>query len=216
VTEWARCHELAMSVGMAPALTMLATEVLPGLLPCGPGGHAVVSDELAATAGKAWVHGVIAERADETTLATAGLPGGTVLMLRHGAVARAGERLVDGAGWALGLVWLRLGLSEGLREQCVRYLSKRTAGNTALLQQQLVKGAIADALAEQLEVRAALTGVIELPDGRIDQLQAQITAADRGLVRLLGASGYLTGSAGQVADTSELLAEAYLRPEEQR
>jgi alkylation response protein AidB-like acyl-CoA dehydrogenase len=198
---------------MAPALTMLATEVLPGLLPCGPGGHAVVSEELAATAGKAWVDGVIAERTDETTLATAGLPGGTVLMLRHGG-GGGGRR---SAGWALGLVWLRLGLSDGLREQCVRYLSKRTAGNTALLQQQLVKGAVADALAEQLEVRAVLTGVADdLPDGRIEQLHAQITRADRGLVRLLGASGYLTGGAGQVADTSELLAEAYLRPEEQR
>jgi hypothetical protein len=208
-----------MSVGMAPALTMLATEVLPGLLPCGPGGHAVVSCELADVVGKVWVDGVIADRvpAEETTLGSAGLPGGTVLMLRHGtAIGSLSTADVEGSGWAFGLVWLRLGLSEGLRETCVRYLSRRVSGTTALLQQQLVKGAVADALALQLEVRAVLTDAVRLPDRTLDQLNTHITAADRVLVRLLGASGYLTGSAGQVADTSEVLAEAYLRPEERR
>lgn len=204
---WTRCHEVAFRNGMAPALTMLATEVLPGLLPCGPGGHAVVPEDVANATGKPWIDGATFERGSTRRLGTAPLPGGTVLFLQHHAGRRFAVDHEQRAAWALGLAWLRLGLSEALRETCVHYLRGRTVGTGVLLQQQLVKGAIADALAEQLEVRAVLTGV---PDGGFDRVQAQITRADRGLVRLLGASGYLTGTAGHVADVSEVLAEAYL------
>ncbi|HVV20311.1 MAG TPA: DUF2786 domain-containing protein [Pseudonocardiaceae bacterium] len=196
---------------MAPALTLLATDVLPGLLPCGPGGHAVVPRAVADAAGKAWIDGGTAELGAPRELGTADLPGGAVLFLAHDTGGRFAVDHEQRHAWALGLAWLRLGLSEALRETCVHYLRGRIVGTSVLLQQQLVKGAIADALAEQLEIRAVL---MSGPDGGIDRVQAQITRADRGLVRLLGASGYLTGSAGQVADVSEVLAEAYLRPEE--
>lgn len=208
---WARCHEVAFRNGMAPALTLLATEVLPGLLPCGPAGHAVVSEDIANAAGKAWLDGATAERAPTRELGAAALPGGTVLFLGHDTGRRLTVDERQRTDWALGLAWLRLGLSDALRETCVTYLRGRTVGTSVLLQQQLVKGALADALAEQLEVHAVLAGV---PDSGFNRIQAQISAADRVLVRLLGAAGYLTGSAGHVADVSEVLAQTYLRVEE--
>ncbi|WP_053716695.1 hypothetical protein [Saccharothrix sp. NRRL B-16348] len=238
-----RCHLAAREEGLAPALTVLGSLVTPGLLPCGPGGHAVVPQEVAASADRVWVDGVVVDRSglDESTVDTMDLPGGAVVLLRV-LGTRSGEdgpkmygnsvlvprlRAADPetdpatfdpgtsdqrAARALGLVWLRLGLSEALRETCMRYLNGRRTGNTTLLQQQMVKSTVADGLIEHLEVRAVLTGVDagELPGVILAHLHARITAADRWLVNLLGASGYLVGGPGQVAHLSELLAEAYV------
>lgn len=238
-----RCHLAARDEGLAPALTVLGSLVAPGLLPCGPGGHAVVPQEVAASADRVWVDGVAVDRSglDESTVDTIDLPGGAVVLLRvsgprsgeggpkmygNGVLAprlRAADPETDPgtsdpgtsdqrAAWALGLVWLRLGLSEALRETCMRHLNGRRTGNTTLLQQQMVKSTVADGLIEHLEVRAVLTGVDagELPGVILAHLHARITAADRWLVNLLGASGYLVGGPGQVAHLSELLAEAYV------
>ncbi|QQQ79073.1 DUF2786 domain-containing protein [Saccharothrix sp. 6-C] len=233
-----RCHSAAREEGLAPALTVLGSLVAPGLLPCGPGGHAVVPQEVAASADRVWVDGVVVDRPGlaESTVDTIDLPGGAVVLLRV-LGTRSGEdgprmygngvpvprlRAADPetdpatsdqrAAWALGLVWLRLGLSEALRETCMRYLNGRRTGSTTLLQQQMVKSTVADGLIEHLEVRAVLTGVDagELPGVILAHLHARITAADRWLVNLLGASGYLVGGPGQVAHLSELLAEAYV------
>ncbi|MCC8246767.1 hypothetical protein [Saccharothrix luteola] len=238
-----RCPGAAREEGLAPALTLLGSLVAPGLLPCGPGGHAVVPQEVAASADRVWADGVVVDRSglDESTVDTIDLPGGAVVLLRV-LDTRSGEdgpkmygnsvlvprlRAADPetdpgtsdpgafdqrAAWALGLVWLRLGLSEALRETCMRYLNGRRTGNTTLLQQQMVKSTVADGLIEHLEVRAVLTGVDagEPPGVILAHLHARITAADRWLVNLLGASGYLVGGPGQVAHLSELLAEAYV------
>ncbi|MFI9008461.1 DUF2786 domain-containing protein [Actinosynnema sp. NPDC053489] len=237
--EVSRCHLVARDEGLAPALTLLGSLVAPGLLPAGPAGHAVVPQEVAASADRVWLDGAVAERAllDESPVGTVELPGGAVVLLRT-LGTRSGEvgpdlygngvttpRLREAdpettpglpdrrAAWALGLVWLRLGLSEALRETCMRHLNGRRTGSTTLLQQQMVKSTVADGLIEHLEVRAVLTGVApgELPGVILAHLHARITAADRWLVNLLGASGYLTGGPGQVAHVSELLAEAHVR-----
>ncbi|TQM84854.1 hypothetical protein FHX81_7314 [Saccharothrix saharensis] len=233
-----RCHLTARDEGPAPALTVLGSLVVPGLLPAGPGGHAVVPQEVAASADRVWLDGVVVARSalDESTVDAVDLPGGAVVLLR-GLGTRSGEvgsemygnsvlvprlREADAetdpatsdqrSAWALGLVWLRLGLSEALRETCMRYLNGRRTGSTTLLQQQMVKSTVADGLIEHLEVRAVLTGVDagRLPAVIVSHLHARITAADRWLVNLLGASGYLVGGPGQVAHLSELLAEAYV------
>ncbi len=216
--QWSRCHRAARTDGVAAALTELASAVLPGLLPCGPAGHAIVPEEIAAGASKVWADGITVDRSDctEVVLGAIDLPGGAVRLLRHRAPGGVnGFAPAQRAGWTLGLVWLRLGLSEELRETAMRYLNGRRTGNSTLLQQQMVKSTVADGLIEHLEVRAVLTGIGpgELPDAVLNHLHAQVTDADRALVKLLGASGYLAGGPGQVARVSELLAEAYCRPE---
>lgn len=192
----------AREKGLAQALLVLCGEALPGVLPCGPGGHAVVPAVVAATADRVRQDGREYARAagEEEVLRR----GGPLVALRHRPGGHADT--VDHGGWALGLVWLRLGLSEGLLDACVRYLDGRACGDSTVLRQQMVKGAVADVLIEQLEVHAVLTGA-DAPD--LAHLHQQITVADRALLRLLGASGYLADGAGDTAYRSEILAEAY-------
>ena len=188
--------------GLAQALTVLCGESLPGVLPCGPGGHAVVPAVVAATADRIWQDGRVYDRStgEEEVLQR----GGPLVALRHRPGGHAD--IVDRGSWALGLVWLRLGLSESLLDACVRHLDGRTCGDSTVLRQQMVKGAVADVLIEQLEVHAVLTGA-DAPG--LAHLHEQITVADRALLRLLGASGYLADGAGEIAYLSEVLAEAY-------
>lgn len=215
---WSRCQRTAREDGLAPALELLRSAALPGALPCGPGGHAVVPEAVVSSAERIWVDGTtIGGPTKVDTVVTAELPGGTVVVVRQ-PVGASGVHQFSAAerdAWLLGLTWLRLGLSEGLRDACVRYLAHRATGNSVLLQQQLVKGALADALIEQLEIRAVLGGADSLTDPALRHLHAQLTRTGRGLLPLLGASGYLTGGVGQVADLSELLADVYLTRAEQ-
>jgi hypothetical protein len=188
--------------GLAQALTVLCGEALPGVLPCGPGGHAVVPAAVAETAGRIWQDGRGYDRAagEEEVLRR----DGPLVALRHRPGGHAD--VVEHGGWPLGLVWLRLGLSEGLLDACVRHLDNRACGDSTVLRQQMVRGAVADVLIEQLEVHAVLTGV-DAPD--LAHLHRQVTVADRALLRLLGASGYLADGAGETAYLSEVAAEAY-------
>ncbi|MFD3724990.1 hypothetical protein [Streptomyces sp. NPDC058671] len=215
----AHVHGTARHEGLAPALAALGSAVLPGLLPCGPAGHAVVDARTHAEAEESWLDGLRhpRERLRETAPDETVLPGGSVVTTRVARPRRADGSRPDATGrarsdaYALGLVWLRLGLSEGLRSACVAHLAHRRTGDSTLLQQQLVKGTIADVLVEHLEVRAVLTGAApgDLDAGMLHHLHGRITAADREQVRLLGASGYLRDSPGMTAYASEVLAEAH-------
>ncbi|MGW7362921.1 hypothetical protein ACWGI8_05695 [Streptomyces sp. NPDC054841] len=214
-----RCHRAARQDGLAPALTVLGSSLLPGLLPYGPSGHAVVPAGIYDNAVGLWADGVTCERRaeGETKLATVDLPGGSVVMAaatgyQAAAVADEDQR----ASFALGLVWVRLGLSEALRADCLRYLGRRRTGDSYLLQQQMVKGTVAETVVEHLEIRAVLAeaGPGDLPFAMLRHLHAQITRADREQVRLLGASGFLTEGPGMTAYVSELLAEVHAAAEE--
>jgi hypothetical protein len=172
---------------------------------------------IAAVADRVWRDDEVFPRAEgtETTLSTREIPGGPLVLLRHLPDGRAAP-LDRRDAWQRGLVWLRLGLSEGLLDTCVSYLDSRTSGDASLLHQQMVRGSIAEVLIEGLEVHAVLTAdePAELAAAGVAHLQEQITLADRALLRLLGASGFIAGGPGEVAYLSELLAEAYACSEE--
>jgi len=212
------CYRTARADGLVPALEMVTGTLLSGMVPFGPAGHAVTTSTVADSASHAWCDGVRIEReaGTEQTLTVAAVPGGAVTILRRAAPTDPGERdATPPEIWLSGLAWLRLGLSEGLRLSCTAYLGSRRAGaNATLLQQQLVKGSIAEAVAAHLEVHAVLRDSDAVrTTGMADRLHRLLTAADRELVRLLGASGYVTGGKGQEANLSELLADAYCRAE---
>jgi hypothetical protein len=199
----------ARAEGLAASLTVLYTAVLPDLLPFGPGGHAVCPVPLAGAATGSWSGGVEAPRdpARERVLRTVRPAGGDLLLVKGGPAVGGGE---DGRTrrFRSGLLWLRLGLSEALLDACLTHLGGRRTGATAtLIQQQMVKGAVADAVMLQQEALAVLEAAA---DGEsADHTHALLTAADRELIRLLGASGYVAGSPGETADLSELLADVY-------
>ncbi|GHF80792.1 hypothetical protein GCM10018790_68170 [Kitasatospora xanthocidica] len=209
-------HRTARQDGLAPALALLGEALPAGGTGYGPHGHAVVpADRLTA------------EQRDPggdrpKLLGEVELPGGAVALLHHpGHDDRAfagSDRGPDpeqaGRAFRYGLAWLRLGISEGLRDAALRYLADRRVGDTPLIQQQLVKAAVAESLTEQLEVRATLDELdaTSLPGALLHDLHRQLTHCDRAQVQLLGAGGYLSDGPGQVAYLSELLAEAYVAP----
>ncbi|WP_217166775.1 hypothetical protein [Streptomyces sp. AC512_CC834] len=195
----ARDH--ARTDGLVPALTLLTRALSPKAPPRGPRGHAVLPkellDEFAAMEAEGDEH-----REDDVPV-----PGLTVLR-SSGAGAPDGP---EPQLWGAGLAWLRLGMSERLREACMAHLGARQVEGTSLLMQQMVKGALADVLIDHLEVEGVLS---ELTDGSgddrvLDRLQDQITRADRTLLRLFGAHGFTQDGPGPTAHASELLADVY-------
>jgi hypothetical protein len=144
---------------------------------------------------------------DLTTRASAraGLAG-----LRFDRTGREPE--VTDPAWVLPPIWLRFGLSVRLREACLTRLAQRRAGDTPLLQQQMVKGQLADIAIGHLETGTTLAA---FDDGASDlatmlDVNHRITGIDTDLLNLLGAAGYLSDGPGQAAYVSELITDLYL------
>lgn len=185
VARWRACHHAARELGLAPALAVLGSTPL---FRNSAGGRIVVfrPGDVPPTA---------------TVVRQAVLPGGAVVFARVSGPA--------GADPGLGLVWLRLGLSQGLLDECLRYLGKRRSGEETLLRKQMVQDSLAKAVTGQLEVEADLVAAGDVPQAaRVAYLHTRLSDVDRRLLRLLGASSYLAGGPGEVADVSELLAGA--------
>ncbi|TLQ47867.1 hypothetical protein [Streptomyces marianii] len=106
------------------------------------------------------------------------------------------------------LVRLRLGLSRALLDACLTYLGQRTVHGAPLLHQQLIGGALADAVTEQTEIESVLMAPSNGPDA-LGDLHRQISTVDRGLLRLLGAFGFTAEGPGRTALLSELIADVY-------
>ncbi|WP_405518420.1 hypothetical protein [Streptomyces canus] len=194
---WVRYRRTARQDGLVRALTLLCETVGDGRPPCGPGGHMVVP---AGVAG--------ADAGDVVTTVT--VEDGTVVALRPGAEPPSGSA-TPWAAWALGVTCLRFGLSERLLDAVLAHLGGRTVGDAKLLHQQMVKGGVAEAVIEQLEIETMLAGATpgDLDDGVLAGLNAQITETDRMLLRLLGAVSFLADGPGQVARVSELIADVH-------
>jgi hypothetical protein len=193
---WIRYRRTARQDGLVPALTLLCETAGDGGPPPGPGGHAVLPVGVAG-----------ADTGDVVTTMT--VEDGTVVALRSRAEPSSGS--TPWAVWALGVTCLRFGLSERLLDAVLAHLGGRTVGEAKLLHQQMVKGGVAEAVIEQLEIETMLAGATpgDLDDGVLAGLNAQITETDRMLLRLLGAVSFLADGPGQVARVSELIADVY-------
>ncbi|MEI5527102.1 hypothetical protein WB401_34655 [Streptomyces brasiliscabiei] len=203
---WPGYRRTARHDGLVPALALLCETVCDGVPPRGPGGHVVAPAGTAGTAGAAGA-------ASGGAVTTLRVEGGTVVAWRSRAEPRD-EPESPCAAWVLGLTCLRLGLSERLLDAVLAHLGGRTVGGAKLLHQQLVKGGVAEAVMEQLEIETMLSGATpgDLDDGVLAGLNAQITETDRMLLRLLGAMSFLTDGPGQAARVSELIADVYFGP----
>ncbi|MEV6168036.1 hypothetical protein AB0L99_07395 [Streptomyces sp. NPDC051954] len=197
---WIRYRRTARHDGLVPALTLLYETVCDGVPPRGPGGHVV------APAGVAG-----ADAGDVVTTMT--VEDGTVVALRSRPEPPSAST-TPRAAWALGVTCLRFGLSERLLDAVLAHLGGRTVGDAKLLHQQMVKGGVAEAVIEQLEIATMLAGATpgDLDDGVLAGLNAQITETDRMLLRLLGGVSFLADGPGQVARVSELIADVYFGP----
>ncbi len=187
-------HDVARTDGLTAGLRALAEQWAPDGVPFGPAGHAILPADLA-PAGPA------------QRLRTITIGADTVHTVKADPV-RGGPFRCASTAWLLGVSWLRLGASRWLLRHATDHVSGRTVGTESLLQQQMVKGMIAEALTEQLEAEALL-------DGRTDpavliEANTRIQVADRMLLRLLGASGFAAGQPSHTCWVSELLADAYI------
>jgi hypothetical protein len=197
----------ARAEGPVGALTLLAAGVLPGLVPFGRGGFAVLPSQVLADGADVWLDGVRVGRGRERVVGEVRVDGGSLLILRHPRVFGAPNR-EHWQAWHTGVLRVRLELSEALLDNCVDYLGRRECGDSTILRQQLVKSALAEVLTEHLEVRAVLTGGL-LAAATLAHLHHQISDADHQLLRLLGASGFTAAGVGRTVHVSELLADAY-------
>jgi hypothetical protein len=205
----ARTGDLVGAWGALLAATGAADPVL------GPRGHGLrpttAAGDAAAGADVATAGGDVAAGADVAAA------GGDVVAAGTGwRPLRAAGADNRPTGWVPALTWLRLGLSEWLLARAVEFLNGRMSGGVPLIQQQLVRGSLAEVVIAQREVLGVLDaqppGPMAVP--LATHLHAELTSADRTALRLFGASGFLVDGPGQVAYLSELLADAYLDAED--
>ncbi len=198
---WGGLRELARAAGLAAAWRRFAG--VDGL----PGPRGLCLRVLDAAAGA--VDGGPALEADEAGVAVLGFPyvlGGGTLVATPCVVSNADAASLEG------LLWLRLGVSEGLRDACLTHLKGRRSGDSSILLQQIVKLQLAEVLTEQLELEALLLtcDISAAAPVELRRLHGRVTLTDRSLLRLFGAVGYLSDGPGLAAHVSELLAETYL------
>lgn len=209
-----RCYEIARVDGVVAALRALSEETAPGVLPFGPGGHAVVP--------VGWpTVGPRSANPPELMFSVA-LGEDHVAVVRRAGSPSAPDApdapdtpdAPDGIspGFAAGICWLRLGASRWLLAHAVANAQRRKVGDDSLLRQQMVMAMVADALTVQLEAEALLDGDAAPGPAVLGEASARILAADRIALRLLGAGGFTAGLASHTAWVSELLADAYLGP----
>lgn len=183
---WRESRARARRDGVVEAVRALNAALSPGATPRGPGGHGLVP-------------------ADAVPL-----PGGKDGPGFVAVAAEPGAGTGASAAWRAGLVWVRLGASEGLRDAVVARLAERRTEGTPLLMKQIVKGALAEVLMEQLEAECVLSASDGPPEAAsLGHLHDRITLADRALLRLLGAHGFTVPGPGWDAHLSELLADVH-------
>jgi hypothetical protein len=95
-------------------------------------------------------------------------------------------------------------------DHVVAHLTERTSDGTALLNRQLVQGAIADvalALSDSAEQ-------LDLPKSRhrLWRVHLDLVSAGRNLLKLFGAASFLADGPGSVLYLAELLGNVYLHP----
>ncbi|MFJ8004001.1 hypothetical protein [Streptomyces fagopyri] len=216
-----RVHAEAASVGLVVALTLLHHALGPDTVAGGVHGHVIAPVEVARTARRVWTGERYANLAPSRSPGTAPVllegSGLTTLRWEPPPWARYPEAAEppDGVGWwGTALAWLRLGHSRQLFSLATAHLGQRTFSGSPLLRQQMIKGTVADAAVEHLELESALAaaGSDPLPDAGLYHWHDRLTAVDGALLRLLGAYGYAATGPGRAAYASELLCDVYVRP----
>ncbi|MGW1162868.1 hypothetical protein ACWD5Q_01150 [Streptomyces sp. NPDC002513] len=174
---------------------------------CGPNGQALVPVCLLGTIGRLRTGtGWVARKSDIETVSI--LPVlDDVAVIRLRATPRTGDEADPHSAVELGR--LRLAWSRQLFKAAASHLAGRSNSSGRLLDQQLVKGALADATIGQWETEAVLAEA-QADFGDLALLHDRITETDRILLRLLGAHGFTVASPGRTAHLSELLANTYI------
>ncbi|MFY1702145.1 hypothetical protein ACN28G_10455 [Micromonospora sp. WMMA1923] len=211
-TELRRHRTTGYADGATTALAQLHATVSAGVLPVGPGGHALVPVDVATTCdryttptGARSRAGVPHELLDRIPTAD-----GELVALRV-----PGGGPAPGHAWSVGLAWIRLGLAERLLARSVTHLRGRTVAGTVTLHLPMVRAMLADAAAGIAEVRALLDPDHGPGVGGLGRVRDSLDEVGRTCLHLLGAAGFLADGPGAEARVAELLADTYPPPTDQ-
>ncbi|MDF3292665.1 hypothetical protein [Streptomyces silvisoli] len=181
----------------------------PGAALVGPGGHALVPADTLDSVSHLVVDGRRLPR-NQDSETVFDLPALDDVVALSSGLAGGAE---PDAGCLAELGRLRHAWSQGLLRAVVVHLGGRTSGDGTLLDHQLVKGALADAVIGQRENETLLAAADAEPDD-LRLLHDRITEVDRVLLRLAGAYGFTAEGPGRTVHLSELLSHLYLRGEQ--
>lgn len=189
-----RCRARARAEGPAPALAELRAGLGPDAIAWGPGGHALLPLDAAEAPGGAPV-------------ATLGFASGDLGVWRD-------ERHRDAAcgPWTAGVLWIRLGLTEQLLRTAADHLAGRRVGGEVLADISSVRTMLGEAAADLVEARLLLADgtAPDDPDGLAAPRAADaLVRAQRTVLRLFGAAGYLDAGPGRLARAVDLLADVH-------
>jgi hypothetical protein len=194
------------SISYPSALDELHRQVAPGELICSPSGYVLASPAALLSAAL--------PDAGPSPLGRLGLAVGRRNPVPPVPGSGGGPHGAPAADlFADGLLGLHRGLLLRVIGHVMRHLDARTSGGSTLLSTQLVQGQLAD-IALQLSADAAVHQAAgdRDPQARWRSYQ-RLVAAGRGLLRLLGASGFLAeGPAGDL-HLAEIAGNVYLHPE---
>ncbi|NJP69115.1 hypothetical protein [Streptomyces spiramenti] len=204
----------------APAalLTRLHADVLPGVLPAGPGGHVLLPEQLVVRCDRFTTPGGPVRRggpAEELVghLRTGVGPERLVALRVTGAGPAPGP---EGDAWAAGLVGVRLAVAEAALRRATDRLAHRSVAGTATLSLPMVRALVADAAATVAEARS-LSALVAAPAtpgsaagaGLLRRAHRALDQCGRTTLHLLGAVGFLADGPGAALRASELLGDAY-------
>lgn len=213
------CRTAARRDGVVPALRHLNAALSPAAPPRGPTGHALLPSDAAPVPGGAGTAPGLtlstpapgAGPSAAWLLGLAWLRLGASERLRDQTVARLADRQTEGTPLLMKQLVkgaLADALTEHLEAECVlAELAEDAAGGTAGQGAQHTPGAggggPADAVGGAVRLAGGAAG------GWLGHVHERITRADRVLLRLLGAYGFVVPGPGWDAHLSEVLADVY-------
>lgn len=216
------CRAAARREGAVPALRRLNAALAPDGPPRGPTGHALTPDDaVPVPGGEGTVPGLALSRPEAGAgpspawrLALAWLRLGASERLRDQTVARLAERRTEGSPLLMKQLVkgaLADALTEHLEAECVLAgLEEATGGEWpggGRGQADPAAGRAEDAPGQARYGPGAAEG--EPAGAWLGHVHERITRADRALLRLLGAHGFVVPGPGWDAHLSELLADVY-------
>ncbi|KXK58493.1 hypothetical protein AWW66_29495 [Micromonospora rosaria] len=151
-----RYRPVAYADGPAAALRLLHATTSPGVLPVGPGGHALVPADIEAACDRYATGAGPRPRAGVRHDLLDRVPVGADALI---AVRVPGGGPPPHDTWTAGLLWLRLGLAERSLAHAVAHLRGRSVAGTVTLNLPMVRGMVADAAAGLAEAHALLETV---------------------------------------------------------
>lgn len=120
--------------------------------------------------------------------------------------------LSDARCFPLGLLHAHLRTLLRLLDHTVAHLGGRTSAGSSLLSKQLVQGIVADTAIELGETATVLDGT-QPESVHAWAVHQRLVSTGRRLLRLLGASGFLSDGPGAELYLAELAGNVYLHPE---